>query len=291
MSERVDLFQEIVRIRQAGRRAALATIVKRIGSTPRKDNAKMLVREDGSTVGSVGGGCVEAEAWQLAKQVIASGRSSNMRYEMTDEEAEDEGLVCGGSVEIFVEPIMPNPRLVILGAGHVGQAVAETVNRIGFDVGVVDDRESFASPDRFPAGTEITIQPFEDGLDSLNIVPDDFLLIVTRGHSHDQTALESAIRTEAGYVGLVGSRRKIQLLVQNLLKAGHGVEVFRNLYAPIGLNIGSETPEEIAVSVAAEMIALRKGCHQRSEKQNFIRRFLEKEAAQESGSKPRQQLA
>jgi len=291
MSERVDLYQEIVRIRQAGRRAALATIVKRIGSTPRKDNAKMLVREDGTAVGSVGGGCVEAEAWQLAKQVIASGRSSNMRYQMTDEEAESEGLVCGGSVEIFVEPIMPNPRLVILGTGHVGQAVAETVDRIGFDVAVVDDRESFASPDRFPAGTEITVQPFEDGLDSLNIVPDNFLLIVTRGHSHDQVALESAIRTEAGYIGLVGSRRKIQMLVQKLLEADHRVEAFRNLYAPIGLNIGSETPEEIAVSVAAEMIALRKGCHQRSEKQNFIHRFLEKEAVQESGSKPHQQLA
>ncbi len=291
MSERVDLYEEIVRIRKAGRRAALATIVKRTGSTPRKDNAKMLIREDGSSVGSVGGGCVEAEAWQLAKQVIASGRSDNLRYQMTDEEAESEGLVCGGSVEIFVEPIMPNPRLVILGAGHVGQAVAEAVNRVGFDVSVVDDRESFASPERFPPATEIRVQPFEDGLGDLKIVPDDFVLIVTRGHSHDQVALESAIRTEAGYVGLVGSRRKIQILVKNLLEAGHGVEAFRNLYAPIGLDIGSETPQEIAVSVAAEMIALRKGSHQRSEKQNFIRRFLEKEAAKECGSEPIQHSA
>ena len=133
-----------------------------------------------------------------------------------------------------------------------------------------------ATRERFPENTRLFVQPFEKGLGEFQVVPDDFVLIVTRGHSHDQVALESAIQTEAGYVGLVGSRRKIQLLVQNLLEKGYSRESFKNLYAPIGLEIGSETPEEIAVSVAAEMIALRKGCHQRSEKQQFIFNQLEK---------------
>ena len=272
----MDLYQEIARLRSEGRRAALATIVRRLGSTPRKDHAKMLVYEDGSTLGSVGGGCTEAEVWQESRRVIESGRASMVKYELTETDAENEGLVCGGTVEIFVEPILPEPRVILMGAGHVAQAIAEAAHRVGFQVAVTDDRESYASADRFPHAEEIEVTPFERSLEEIRVTENSYILVVTRGHRFDQMALEKAIQTPARYVGLVGSRRKIQLIVENLLEKGHPAEAFHKVYSPIGLDIGSETPEEIAISVLAELIALQKGVHQRSEKQKFLLKVLEK---------------
>ncbi len=234
----------------------------------------MLIREDGTTLGSVGGGCVEAEVWQTARQVIRSGRAELVRYELTEEDAENEGLVCGGTVEIFVEPIVPDPRLVILGAGHLGQAVCRLAAGVGFRITVIDDREAFANAERFPDAERILVRPLETALEGLEVGPATYLLIVTRGHRHDQIATEQAIRTAACYIGLVGSRRKIKLIVEALLEKGYPPERFQNLYAPIGIPIGSETPEEIAVSVVAELIAVRKGVHQRSPKQEFIQEYL-----------------
>ncbi|RPJ54223.1 MAG: xanthine dehydrogenase [Acidobacteria bacterium] len=273
----VDIYERIVELRRAGRRAALATIVKRLGSTPRKDHAKMLFLDDGSSVGSVGGGCVEAAVWEAAQTAIAEGRAQLLKYELNDDDAENEGLVCGGTVEVFVEPLLPDPKLIILGAGHLGRAISDIVQPLGFQVTVLDDRPSFATSERFP-GANVVCQPFESGLDHFNVSADTFILIVTRGHRHDQLALEQAIQTSARYVGMVGSRRKIALLVNNLLAKGHSPEVFRRLYAPIGLDIGSETPEEIAISVAAELIALLKGKHQRNEKQEFVLGLLREKA-------------
>ena len=196
-----------------------------------------------------------------------------LKYELNQEDAENEGLICGGTVEIFVEPILPDPQVFLLGAGHLGQAIAQTAGRVGFQVTVLDDRPAFASSDRFP-GSRVVCQPFENGLETLGIGPGDYVLVITRGHQHDQVALEKAIQTTARYIGLVGSRRKIAILVKNLLAKGYPASAFQNLYAPIGLDIGSETPEEIAVSVVAELIALQKGVHQRSPKQLFVMKLL-----------------
>ena len=270
----MDLYREIVRIREAGERAALATIVRRVGSAPRKDSAKMLVRQDGSFLGSVGGGCVEAEVWQAAREVIETGQPSLIRHELKEEDAENEGLICGGVVEVFVEPILSDPRLIILGAGHLGQAIARIGKMVGFHVAVVDDREAFANRERFPDADEIVVAPFERALGRTRVDSNSFVVIVTRGHSHDRTATEAAVAADARYVGLVGSRRKIKIIVESLLQSGHPPERFRNLYAPIGLPVGAETPEEIAVAVIGELIALRKGEHQRSEKQEFIHRLV-----------------
>ncbi len=287
----MDVYEEVVRVRKQGERAALATIVRRLGSTPRKDHAKMLIHEDGSFVGTVGGGCVEAEVWEAAKRVMDSGTAALLNYELTQEDAESEGLICGGTVEIFVEPILPDPKVVLMGAGHVGQAIAEAAHRVGFQVAVLDDREAFANAERFPDAQETIVSPYESGLEQIQIGPMDFVLVVTRGHSHDQIALEQAIQTKARYVGLVGSRRKIQLLVKNLLEKGYAPEAFDRLYAPIGLAIGSETPEEIGVSVVAELIAIRKGVHQRSEKQLFIVKVLDKVEQQSLPTDPPSQNA
>lgn len=280
-----DIYEEIVRLRREGRRAALATLVRRVGSTPRKDHAKMLIREDGTSLGSVGGGCVEAEVWQAAKRVLDTRLAEMLRYRLTQDDATREGLVCGGTVEVFVEPILPEQRLFILGAGHVGQALAAAAHPLGYRVTVVDDRENFANGERFPHAENIRVQPFDAGLDELGVNRESFILIVTRGHSHDQVALETAVDTPARYVGLVGSRRKIKILVENLLEKGRPPSAFEHLYAPIGIEIGSETPEEIAVSVMAELIALQKGVHKRSSKQQFIQDVLQRRAESGESSK------
>jgi len=237
----------------------------------------MLILDDGSSVGSVGGGCVEAAVWEAAQTVMAERRAQMVRYELNDDDAENEGLVCGGTVEVFVEPLSPDPRLIILGAGHLGRSISDVVQPLGFQVTVVDDRSRFASPERFP-GADVVCQPFETDLAGFNVNSDTFVLIVTRGHRHDQIALERAIQTPARYVGMVGSRRKISLTVTSLLEKGLSPDLFKKLYAPIGLDIGSETPEEIAISVAAELIALQKGTHKRSEKQEFVMRLVKQEA-------------
>jgi len=274
MSKIPDLYEEIVRLRKKGEPAALATIIRHTGSTPRKDSAKMLILRDGTFIGSVGGGCVEAQAWQTAAEVIETRHSKVLKYQMTNEDVEEDGLVCGGSVEIFIEPIMSRAQLVILGAGHVGQSICHLASLIDFRVTVIDDRKDFVSKERFPEAEQRLSRPFKESLDDLKLMPDSLILVVTRGHSHDQQALETALAQKIRYIGLIGSRRKIKLLVENLLEKGYPPEHFSHLYAPIGLDIGSETPGEIAVSVAAELIAIRKGTHQLNSKQEFIHNHL-----------------
>ncbi len=268
--ERRDIYEEILRARKEGRRSALATVVNQSGSTPRKDTAKMLVFSDGSIIGTVGGGGVEGDVCVKAREAIESGQSRLLKYELTNEDAEKEGFICGGIVEVFVEPVLPDPRLVIFGAGHVGVAIADLARTVGFDVSVIDDRESFADAARFAPDVEVVCRSFDTPLDDLRINAESFILMVTRGHRHDQVCLGKAVRTSARYVGMIGSRRKIVMTVESLLDKGWTPEQFERLYAPIGLEIGSETPEEIAVAVVAEMIAIRKGVHKRSEKQQFV---------------------
>ena len=271
----VDLYQEIVELRKTGGCGALATIIRHLGSTPRKDHAKMLIREDGSSFGSIGGGCVEAEVWTKAQGVIRTGSAALVTYTMNEEDAENEGLICGGTVEIFIEPVLSDPQLIIMGAGHLGQAIARLAHSLDFQIVVLDDRESFASRDRFPDADSLIVDAFDRGLSQLEITKNSYVLIVTRGHRHDQLATENALRTCARYIGLVGSRRKIKIIVEQLLEKGLPPESFQRLYAPIGLDIGSETPEEIAVSVMAELIAVRRNRHQRSEKQQFVLGLLD----------------
>ena len=276
----MDIFQEIVWLRREGRKAALATVVKWLGSTPRRDHAKMLVFQDSSTMGSIGGGSTEAEVVEEARRVLETEKASLTKFTLTKEAAARDGLICGGTVEVFVEPILPDPKVLLMGGGHLAQAIAEAAQRVGFRVSVVDDRASFANPKRFPEVEETIVAPFEESLDAIDVNENSFILIVTRGHGYDQVVLEKAIQTPARYVGLVGSRRKIRIILKNLLDKGIPPEAFARLYAPIGLEIGSETPQEIAVSVVAELIALRKGVHQRSKKQLFAMKLIEEAGAQ-----------
>ena len=253
----MDLFEEIVRMRRAGERGALATIVHTNGSIPSYESSRMLVREDGSMAGTVGGGCVEADVWAAAKEVISTEQPRKMIFNLNHEAAYDAGLICGGTLEIFVEPILPQPTVYLFGGGHVSTAVARVASLAGFGVAVVDDRESFANAKRFPmAGQFFT--SYEDAFREITPGASSYLVIVTRGHKDDMRVLAWATGTGARYIGMIGSRRKVISVYRALEKQGLPAESFERVHAPVGLEIGALSPEEIGVSIVAEMIAVRR---------------------------------
>jgi len=253
----VDLFEEIVRMRRAGRRAALATIVHTNGSIPSYESSRMLVREDGSIAGTIGGGCVEAEVWAAAKEVMQLEAPRKMVFNLNNEASYDNGLICGGTLEVFVEPILPQPMLYLFGGGHVSMAVARAATAAGFGIAVVDDRESFANKERFPMAQEIYTS-YEDAFEKIHPNAASYLVIVTRGHKEDMHVLAWAVRTEARYLGMIGSKRKVLSVYKALENDGYKPEEFERVYAPMGLEIGALSPEEIAVSIAAELVAVRR---------------------------------
>ncbi len=253
----MDLFEEIVKMRRAGRRGALATIVHTNGSIPSYESSRMLVREDGSIAGTIGGGCVEAEVWAAAKEVMQKESPRKMVFHLNNEASYDNGLICGGTLEVFVEPILPQPVLYLFGGGHVSMAVAKAASAAGFGIGVVDDREAFANNERFPMAQEI-YSSYEEAFEKLHPNAAGYLVIVTRGHKEDMRVLAWAVRTEARYVGMIGSKRKVLSVYKALENEGYKPEEFERVYAPMGLEIGALSPEEIAVSIAAELIAVRR---------------------------------
>ncbi len=253
----MDLFEEIVKMRGEGRRGALATIVHTNGSIPSFESSRMLVREDGTISGTIGGGCVEAEVWAAAKDVMAAELPRKMTFNLNHEAGYDSGLICGGTLEVFVEPILPQPRVFLFGAGHVSTAVAKVASLAGFWIGVVDDRETFANAERFPMAGEIYTS-FEDAFAKIRANASTYLVIVTRGHKDDMRVLEWAVQTSARYIGMIGSRRKVISVYKALEKTGIAAEKLEGVFAPVGLEIGALTPEEIAVSITAELIAVRR---------------------------------
>jgi xanthine dehydrogenase accessory factor len=253
----MDLFEEIVRMRRAGQRGALATIVHTNGSIPSYESSRMLVREDGSSLGTVGGGCVEADVWAAAREVMHKEAPRKIVFHLNNEATYDNGLICGGTVEIFIEPILPQPILYLFGAGHVSTAVAKAAQAVGFGVGVIDDREAFANTQRFPMAQEIYTS-YDDAFAKLRPNSSSYLVIVTRGHKEDMRVLAWAVRTGARYVGMIGSRRKVLSVYKALEKEGYAMEEFGHVYAPMGLDIGALSPEEIAVSIVSELVAVRR---------------------------------
>jgi xanthine dehydrogenase accessory factor len=253
----VDLFEEIVKLRHEGRRAALATIVHTNGSIPSFESSRMLVREDGSIAGTIGGGCVEAEVWAAAKEVMHKEAPRKMVFNLNNDATYDSGLICGGTLEVFVEPILPQPMLYLFGGGHISMALAKAASSAGFAVGVVDDREAFANAVRFPMAQEI-FTSYEEAFEKFHPNASTYLVIVTRGHKDDMRVLAWAVRTEARYVGMIGSKRKVISIYKALEKEGYQPEEFERVYAPMGIDIGALSPEEIAISITAELIAVRR---------------------------------
>lgn len=342
-----NIIEEISALLAAGESLVAATIFDKAGSAPRTAGAKMIVRRDGSSAGTIGGGRLEGDAIRLAAQVLASGKSAVQAFNLTGEDAAGMDMICGGQGEILldyidaddesnrlvyreaaaavarrdkawlitalgegpdparpprqqclvkrdgtlvgrfvadrsflgkliegpakiaihaevidgqhflVEPIRPACTAYIFGAGHVSQKIAPLAETVGFRTVVLDDRAEYASRERFPAPTELVLLDAFDRLPALPVDGDSYLVIVTRGHLHDKTILEWALRTGAGYIGMIGSRRKRDMLYAALAAKGFDAGAFRRVHAPIGTDIGAETPEELAVSIVGELIQVR----------------------------------
>jgi len=253
----MDIFEEIIRMRRSGQRGALATIVHTNGSIPSFESSRMLVREDGGIVGTIGGGCVEADVWAAAREVMEREAPRKMVFTLNHEASFDNGLICGGTLEIFVEPILPQPIAYLFGGGHVSMAVARAASAAGFGIVVIDDRGQFANRDRFPMADQVFTN-FEGAFAQIRPSASSYLIIVTRGHKEDMRVLSWAVRTDARYIGMIGSKRKVLSTYKALEAEGFRAEEFERVFAPMGLEIGALSPEEIAVSITAELISVRR---------------------------------
>jgi xanthine dehydrogenase accessory factor len=347
-----DIYYEIAKSLGNNEKVVLATLITRVGSAPRAVGAKCLIRSDGTSLGSIGGGCVEAEVWQEAQKVIEKGDGRVLHFDLTPELLAEGGLICGGNIDIFLEPlqeeffaiyqevarirqkggsailatlisvdgaftkekgskvlmkalgekvgflwggvelekkileegevllkekkpkvmvfssenrkmdillepIFSEPTVYLFGGGHVSEQVAPLAKKVHFKVVVIDDREVFANRARFPEADEVIVSEFEKCFNELPIDETSYIVIVTRGHLYDGFVLKQAVKTKAHYIGMIGSKKKIRTLYQNLMEEGISKDTLARVYAPIGIDINSETPEEIAVSIVAELIKVR----------------------------------
>jgi xanthine dehydrogenase accessory factor len=255
-----EVFAALGEALKHGEEVALVTIVAANGSTPQRVGAKMLVYADGRVLGTIGGGCYENEALWKAREALKTRKAVTVKYELADDFAEESGLICGGQMEVFIEPIEPSPTVYIFGAGHVGQYVGRVAHEAGFRVHVVDDREKFANRERFPDAAEIVVDDIPDWLAKTALPTSAYAVIVTRGHRHDLDALRALAIKNLRYLGLIGSRAKVKRIYDVLAEDGTvAIEQLERVHAPIGLDIGAVTPQEIAVSIVAELIAVRRG--------------------------------
>lgn len=331
----MDLYSIIDDYLEKKSGGALATIVKKLGAAPREEGAKMFVGSDGKFYGTVGGGCIEAEIWQEARKVIKTGMAKLLHYTMDGRQLEDEGMICGGNVDIFVEPVaekykalykaipdlerhdaggllitrfseegfskslikedgtvfgdpvgeeiradfqryarekrpivlgdaiieplQTSPVLYIFGAGHVSQFVSRVATMVEFNVTVIDDRGEFANRERFPEAERVIVDDFTRVFEQLSFHGNEYVVILTRGHKHDALVLEQVMKRPSRYVGMIGSKRKTRMVMDYMRQQGFHDKMLESVHAPIGIAINSETPQEIAVSIAAELIKVRRG--------------------------------
>jgi len=330
----MDVYEAVEEYLAQGRRGALATIIKKIGAAPREEGAKMFIGDDGRFFGTVGGGCVEAEVWQAAKNVATTQKVKLLHYRMDGRLIENEGMICGGNVDVFlepvheryrslyaevrnlekkgksalivtqysdssfrksllredgsalgdalnqpvgeslqsymstrrpvisegriIEPIVSSSLLYLFGAGHVSQYVSQVASMVSFNIVVVDDRADFANKERFPEAQEILVEDFQKVFDRLHFHGNEYVAILTRGHKHDALVLEEVMKKPTRYVGMIGSRRKTKLILDHLKLKGFEDEALKSIHAPIGVPIRAETPQEIAVSIVAQLIEAKR---------------------------------
>jgi xanthine dehydrogenase accessory factor len=254
-----DVLAALTEALARGEAVALVTIVAAHGSTPQRVGARMLVHADGRTVGTIGGGCYEHDAFWKAREALSTRQARLVHYELSDDLAEESGLICGGRMDVFVEPIEPAPHLYLLGAGHVGYQLGQIAPTVGFRLHVIDDRQKFANRERFPAAAEVIVDSLDTWVTGAGIPSTAYVVVLTRGHRQDFDVLRGLADREFRYVGLIGSRAKVARLTDALLEAGVSPEWLKRLHAPIGFDIGAVAPEEIAVSILAELIAVRRG--------------------------------
>lgn len=252
----IDIYHELARISTEGDEAALVTVISASGSTPREVGTKMLVKADGNILGSIGGGSVEKRVIKEAIKVIRTGRPQRFSYRL--KKGGELGMICGGDIEVFIEPTLSIPTMYIFGGGHIALCLAKMGKLAGFKIAVVDDRGEFASPQRFPEADLTITDDFAKAVQSLKIDRSSYIVIVTYSHKCDEIVLEEAFTTQAKYIGMIGSKTKIRVIFSHLLAKGIPQKQLDRIHAPIGLEIYSQTPEEIAVSILAEVIKVRR---------------------------------
>jgi xanthine dehydrogenase accessory factor len=254
-----EVFAAVADALDRGEPAALVTIVSATGSTPQRIGAKMLVFADGRMIGTIGGGCYENDAFWKAREAITDRKPRLVHYELSDDFAQETGLICGGQMDVYIEPIEPSPELYVVGAGHVGFHLARLAHDVGFRVHVIDDREKFANAERFPNAVEIVVDDIPSWIARATIPAHAYTVIVTRGHTNDLEALRALAPRELRYLGLIGSRAKVARIYDALVADQTPANLLTRVHAPIGLDIGAVTPQEIAVSILAELIAVKHG--------------------------------
>ena len=252
------MYGEIAAALARGEAGALLTVVKTYGAAPCAPGTKVFIRSDGGVLGTFGGRQTDARARADGLQALASGETTLLTYNLDPEGGESVGS-CGATLQIFVEPIRPEPRLILAGSGYVAQALTKLTTAIGWRVSLLDDRSEFVQAAALPESVTLTVGDIPDLLPSL--APDAMtaLVIVTRGHKVDQEALEAALATPAGYIGMIGSPGKVRTIFRKLLRKGVSPEALASVHAPVGLDLGAKTPDEIALSIAAELLMWRRG--------------------------------
>ncbi len=252
----LDIYKELANLMQKGGRAVLATVISSEGSAPRNAGAKMLIKEDGSAIGTVGGGKLEQQVRQRAAEVMKSGETEIVHFDLSGKDIN--GMICGGQAEIFLEPILSPETLFLCGAGHISLATAVIGKMLGFRIVVIDPRPEYNNKERFPDADSLVVESYESAFKKLSITGDDYIIIYTPQHSRDEQCLQLACGTKARYIGMIGSKKKVKEIKEHLLKKGITKKKLDSVYAPIGLEIEAETPEEIAISILAEIIKVRR---------------------------------
>jgi xanthine dehydrogenase accessory factor len=250
----MDIFEEIIAAKNANAPVVMATVVESLGSAPREEGARMLVKQDGTTVGTIGGGAVEKKVLDEARAMMGAAAPKLVKYEL-----QDIGMACGGGMSVFLEPLLPAPRLIIFGAGHIGSFLSRIGKMLDFHVTVVDNRPDFASAERLPWADAVIAEDYLQTIGSLSYSESTYMIIVTHKHAHDFEILEQLIRKPFHYLGMIGSRAKVAKAFQQLRDRGISEEIIKKIYSPVGINIGANTPAEIAISIAAELVAVRNG--------------------------------
>jgi len=265
MKEEKDVIRLFADAIDAGAPAALVTVISASGSTPREAGARMLVHPDGSTAGTVGGGRLEALSIRDAVKCLRDGASRKVVYDL---KPDGTGMICMGRVEVFIDVRIRELGLLILGAGHVGQKLAELAAAAGIPCDVADDRAEFANRERFPGATRIRVERPDRAVKKAKPDARTYVVIVTRGHEGDQECLEASLKSGAAYIGMIGSKHKVPTIFKNLNRRGLHPEKDPRVHAPIGLDLGGKSPGAIAVSILAEVLKLH---HRRSGRHMAIR--------------------
>ena len=253
----LEIYRELVNVTSKGERAVLATVISSRGSAPREAGAKMLIKKDGTFIGSVGGGGVEHQIQKKAIEVMNSGESQIVHFDLSGR-GREAAMICGGQMDVFLEPILSQETLYLFGAGHISQSTAAMAKMLGFQVVVIDPRPEYNNIDRFPNADSLIAEEYDSAFSKLNVDDDSYIIIYTPGHVLDEQCLEFAVSTKARYIGMIGSKKKVIDVKKRLLQKGVSPQLLDKVCAPIGIGIGAETPEEIAISILAEIIKVKR---------------------------------